>query len=113
MTPTEFVERYYLHDSYIESAEFDTDNKTVALNIYFSFWMQKWYKMGQIEQGPIKAVFSGVSEYRCEGGDPAGTDVSILEARPTENGIIISLLDDVACNCFDMTINAEAVEVFV
>ncbi|MBR2694207.1 MAG: hypothetical protein IKE69_08330 [Thermoguttaceae bacterium] len=113
MRPTEFIERYYLHDSCIQSAEFDADNRTVALNIYFSFWMQKWYKTGQIEQGLIKAVFSGVSEYRCEGGDPTGMDVLILEARPTEKGIIISLLDDVACNCFEMTINAKSVEVFV
>ncbi|MBQ3441964.1 MAG: hypothetical protein IJG33_01830 [Selenomonadaceae bacterium] len=44
MTPLEFVEKYYLHDSSIEHVDFDADKKVLVLTIEFCFWWQPWYK---------------------------------------------------------------------
>ena len=61
MTVTEFVERYYLHDSSLEKVEFDADKKILALTIEFCFWQQFWYDKSAPTNGLIRVTFKGVS----------------------------------------------------
>ena len=47
MTVTEFVEKYYLHDSSIEKIDYDADKKILSLTIEFCFWWQPWYNKNE------------------------------------------------------------------
>ena len=47
VTVTEFVEKYYLHDSSIEKIDYDADKKILSLTIEFCFWWQPWYNKNE------------------------------------------------------------------
>lgn len=111
MKLSEFVSRYNLHDSYIESVEYDRSRRITTLKIHFAFWMQADYREGTPETGLLIAAFHNVRQYQCEGGDPAGPFVGILGTECNGDRITISLLDDETVNCFNMTIAAEDVTV--
>lgn len=113
MKPKEFIERYYLHDSYIQKVEYDILNRKITLDIMFSFWMQDFYKKGDAKQGTIKAVFRNVSKYNCDGGNPAAPLAGILTAKLRNNDLVLAILDDETGVCFEMTIAAESVEVVI
>ena len=66
MTVTEFVERYYLHDSSLEKVEFDVDKKILALTIEFCFWQQFWYDKSTPTNGLIRVTFGGVSRFEYD-----------------------------------------------
>lgn len=109
----DFVSEYNLHDSFIKSVEKDEKSHTVTLNIDFAFWMQNDYVEGDSENGVIKATFMNVQEYQCEGGNPAGAFVGILNAEYKDGSLVINLLDDESVSCFDLVITADEVTVTV
>ena len=111
MTLNEFNEKYYLHDSYIQRVEYDLSNRTVTLDMMFSFWMQDFYKEGDAKQGTMKVVFRNVSKYNCDEGNPAAPLAGILAAKLKDNELILAIMDDETGICFEMTIAAESVEV--
>ncbi len=111
MTLKEFEVKYYLHDSFIESLNYDTSNATLTLVINFAFWMQKDFVEGEEENGLIEVTFRNVANYACEGGDPAGDFVGILNAVVDEDKIVISLLDDENEAYIEMKITSGAVDV--
>ncbi len=113
MNIIDFANEYYLHDSFIKSVEKDDNNNTVTLNINYAFWMQKDYVEGTPENGVIKVIFKNVQKYQCEGGDPAGAFVGILNAEYKDGSLVISLLDDESVTCFDLVITADEVTVTV
>lgn len=61
VTVTEFVEKYYLHDSSIEKIDYDADKKILSLTIEFCFWWQPWYNKNEPKNGLIRVTFSDVS----------------------------------------------------
>ena len=111
MTLTEFLEKYYLHDSTVEEVDYDLKNKTVTLTIGFCFWMQDWYQEGEPESGTITAIFHNVTKYSCEGGNPAAPLAGILTAKLRNGDLVLAIMDDETGICFEMTIAAESVEV--
>ncbi len=113
MRPSEFVSKYILHDSYIESVANDQAEHTVTLRIHFAFWMQEDYQDGSPETGILIVTFHNVHQYQCEGGNPAGSFVGILGAECDGDCITINLLDDETVECFNMTIAADDVTVVV
>jgi hypothetical protein len=111
MTLKEFETRYNLHDSFIESLNYDEVTATLTLVIDFAFWMQKDFKEGDEENGLIEVVFHNVKEHGCDNGDPTGDFVSILGAKADENSIVISLIDDECNDYMELKVIAESVEV--
>lgn len=111
MTLKEFEAKYYLHDSFIESLNYDTTNATLTLIINFAFWMQKDYVEGEEENGQIEVVFRNVASYECNGGDPSGDFVGILNAVADDSRLTISLLDDENDDYIEMRISSSAVDV--
>lgn len=65
-TITEFEKKYYLHDSGIDKVEYDAANKKLTLKIDFCFWMQRWYKAGELPNGFIAVTFENVSIFEYE-----------------------------------------------
>ena len=113
MKVIDFVNEYYLHDSFIKSVEKDDNNHTVTLFIHFAFWMQKGFVEGNPESGVIKVVFYNVREYKCEDGDPVGAFVGILNAEYKDGSLVISMLDDETVSYFELVIAADEVTVTV
>lgn len=111
MTLKEFAADYFLHDSFIESLNYDTTNATLTLIINFALWMQKDYVEGEEETGQIEVVFRNVASYECNGGDPAGDFVGILNAVADDSRLTISLLDDENDDYIEMRISSSAVDV--
>ena len=64
MTISDFIEKYYLHDSGLDEIIVDQENRTVRLLVDLCNWMQDDYVEGEPEIKPIEIVFSGVS--KCE-----------------------------------------------
>ena len=111
MTLKEFEANYYLHDSFIESLNYDTANAKLTLVINFAFWMQKDFEEGEEENGLIEVTFRNVTSFVSDGGDPAGDFVSVLNTAVNEDGVAISLLDDENGACTEMKITAAEVDV--
>ena len=111
MTIKEFAADYYLHDSFIESLNYNTSNATLTLVINFAFWMQKDYVEGEEENGQIEVVFRNVTSYECNGGDPTGDFVGILNAVADDSSLTISLLDDENDDYIEMKISSSEVDV--
>ena len=62
----DFFEMYNLHDSLIESIDYNADDKTVKIVVDFCFWQQKDYNENKPETGLIIIKFSNVSEFIYE-----------------------------------------------
>ena len=111
MKPSEFVSRYNLHDSFIELLTRNLADHTITLRIHFAFWMQEDYQDGSPENGILIVEFHNVHQYHCEGGDPSGSFVGILDAECDGESVVINLLDDETMDCFAMTVSADDVTV--
>lgn len=111
MTLKEFEANYYLHDSFIESLNYDAANAKLTLVINFAFWMQKDFVEGEEENDLLEVAFRNVTSYTCNGGDPTGDSVGILNTAVNEDCIVISLLNDENGAFFEMKITAAAVDV--
>lgn len=111
MTLKEFAEKYYLHDSFINSYHFNEETAQVILDISFAFWMQENYSESDPETGYLKVIFHEVTTFECKDGDPAGAFVGILKTEAHDDGFVITFLDDESGNCFDMIIHARSVTI--
>ena len=79
MTLKEMVEKYYFHDSSIDSVEFDPETREVTLLIDFCNWMQEDYSSDKEENIVLKLVFSNVS--RISGEKPLFDLIGILDCK--------------------------------
>lgn len=111
MTVKEFVDSYNMHDSYITKVNNKEGGKTVVLRISLALWLQETYVEGEQEEALIEVTFQNVHQFICDGGDPAGPFVGILETTFENGYIVFTLLDDATGDCFDLRINAERVDV--
>ncbi len=109
----EFVEAYNLHDSFIETIEYNEEEKIITAVIHFAFWMQNNYVAGTPETGLIKVMFTGVKKYICENGDPAGSFVGILGSKIIDEDLVINFVDDESVEYFEMKVSADDVTVEV
>lgn len=60
MTIREFIKNYNLHDSLLESIEFNEKKNIVKLTIDYCYWQQEDYKEGKQETGIVYIIFSKV-----------------------------------------------------
>ena len=109
MKISEFVNNFNLHDSYIESVEYNKEKREVQLIVHFAFWMQKDYIEGTPETGLIKVLFQNVNKYSCDNGDPTGSFVGILRSEIRDDNFVLKLLDDETVECFEMVIISDEV----
>lgn len=66
MKITDFFKTYNFHDSLLENVVYKADLKEVSFEIDFCYWMQDSFKEGDKENGLIKILFTGVSEFQYE-----------------------------------------------
>ena len=79
MNIKEFDEKYYFHDSLVDSIVYDDMNKTVTMMFVFCYWMQQDYKKGEQENGPLKVTFRNVTGYDGVQGVNKGDWWSVLD----------------------------------
>ena len=79
MNIKEFDEKYYLHDSLVNSIAHDERNKTVTIMLDFCYWMQQDYKKGEQENGLLKVTFKNVTEYDGIQGNDKGDWWNVLD----------------------------------
>ena len=103
MTAQEFVRKYILHDSLIESVEVLNDGRTIVVMIDFSFWMQPGYNAADPETGTLKVTFNDVSESSIP-QNVKWNEVSILDAAASGNTVKFSLMNDMTDACSELTI---------
>ena len=106
MLITEFVNKYYMHDSLIDYISYE--NSTVSMTIDFAFWMQNWYVQGNPETGPLKLEFKNVSFYQCPDQIPLD-EVSILEISIEDDILKFALLNDMTDEYLEIKIAASEV----
>ena len=114
MTISEFAERYNLHDSFIEHAEYAEQRRKVILRICCALWMQQDYSEGTPETGSLTVTFRGVTSYSCNTDEPDGEFVGIL--RTTVNGehtFEMVLLDEATDEIYEMRIAADDIDAVV
>lgn len=110
MTAHNFIEKYNLHDSLIDTVNYNQANATVNLQIDFAFWMQSWYTEKYPETGTINVVFRSVKAFNCP-SDVDWSPISILRAVCEGETIKIFLMNDMTDDCFEMAVDAADVEV--
>ena len=110
MTISEFIKKYNLHDSLIESIDYDKNNCSVRINIDFCYWQQEYYTDDMQETGEIQIIFSKVSKFECV---PVEINCDgIIDVRQTEdNEMYLEFLNDKTEECHSLTIAAESVSV--
>ena len=65
MNAKEFIENYYMHDSWIENVEVLDGGTKLLFTVGFAFWMQEGYKESDPETGIINVIFDGVKKYEA------------------------------------------------
>ena len=65
MNAKEFIENYYMHDSWIENVEVFDGGTKLLFTVDFAFWMQEGYKESDPETGIINVTFDGVKKYEA------------------------------------------------
>ena len=114
MTISEFVDRYNLHDSFIEHVEYDEQSKEVILRIHCALWMQQDYIDGTPETGILTVTFRGVTSYSCNTDEPDGEFVGILRTTVNEdNTFEMVLLDEATNEIYEMRIAADDIDAVV
>ena len=63
MNVSEFLDRYYLHDSTIRHISYDKKSQELIFNVDFSFWMQDWFDQNHFNNGMVNIRFSSVQDY--------------------------------------------------
>lgn len=106
----EFVDNYYLHDSFFEKISYDEQRQSVELTINFAFWMQSDYKISDPETGIIKVIFNDVTEFVCS-DDIDINAVSILKTDLYNNTVKFLIMNDITDNSLEMYITASSVNV--
>ena len=111
MTLSEFQNRYYMHDSYFDSIEYNEKEKSVDMIINFAYWMQEWYEDGKPENGLLSCSFYDVSIYDYSGDEIDYNMVSILKTEVADNTIVFALGDDINDEYYELKITAKSVQV--
>lgn len=110
MKISDFVNRYYLHDSYFESVKYDNNNHILYMVVNFAYWMQDWYNDSMPENGRLSLIFNNVSEYFIDDAEVNCETMGIVKATADHNNILI-VLDDIEDNYYQMHITAESVDI--
>lgn len=108
MEINDFLRNYYLHDSLLESIDYNKSEKTLVLSIDFCYWTQQGYKDDEPENGMIKVIFRDVANFF---GYYAPNSDSILSAEITEgNSLKLTTESDDSC-IHTLLIEALSVEI--
>lgn len=75
----EFDEKYYFHDSLVNSIAYDDKDKTVTIMFDFCYWMQQGFEKGEQENGLLKVIFKNVEEFDGIQGTDKGDWWSVLD----------------------------------
>lgn len=62
----DFFETYNFHDSLLENVVYKSDSKELCFEINFCYWAQDNFKEGDKENGPVKILFTRVSDFQYE-----------------------------------------------
>ncbi len=97
MNIKEFNEKYYFHDSLIDSIAYDEKNKTVTIIFEFCYWMQQDFKKDDQENGLLKVTFYNVVKYDGIQGTNKGDWWSVLDGD-IKDGKYHLLIEDMEKN---------------
>ena len=92
MTIKEFIKKYNLHDSLLESITYDEIGSRVTLSIDFCYWQQEDYEEGENETGMILVKF---------------------EISSVDDEITLTVFNDIMNDNVDIIIKADNVSVSV
>jgi len=92
MKITEMVEKYYFHDSSIDSVEYDPETHKATVLIDFCNWMQDDYSKDEAEKIVLKLVFSNVSS--MSGEKPLFDVNMIFDCDAVDNGQAIEFFTE-------------------
>ena len=112
MVGSEFIRKYFMHDSLIDGVEVYNDGTKVVIMIDFAFWMQEDYNETDPETGPIKVTFNNVTSYDI----PKSIDwneISILETQIEDGRIKFALINDMTDDYLEINIASDSVDVEV
>ena len=110
MTIEEFVNKYNMHDSLIDSVSINKSDQTIEMIIDFAYWMQNGYKEGMPDTGPLALRFVGVKNYNCPEDLPLD-EISIIKTSSDNGNLLFSILNDMTDDYLEIAIEADAVEV--
>lgn len=110
MTMAEFTTKYVLHDSIIEAFDYDDKNTKVIITVNFCFWLQEDYNESDPENGLLKFTFNHVSNLKYD-NDVDFSNASILKTDENDGTVIITLLDDLSGECYELSFSADNVEI--
>lgn len=111
MKLSKFFNEYNLHDSLLESINYDKERKTITLEIDFCYWQQKNYTDDMKETGMITLVFSDVDNFDYI-PFVVNSEEIISVSNESENSICIECYDDLTEKSNSIRIVAKLVEVF-
>ena len=109
MTIKEFIKKYNLHDSLLESITYDETSSRVTLSIDFCYWQQEDYEEGANETGMILVKFDNVSRlnyvpYQINSDE-------IVEISSVDDEITLTVFNDIMNDNVDIIIKADNVSV--
>ena len=107
MTINEFVNKYNLHDSLLESVTYDENTKKVILSIDFCYWQQEDYQDDANETGMIVVEFDGVEALNYHPYQINSDE--IVEVLQEDNAITLTVFNDILNDNVDITITAKNV----
>lgn len=110
MNISEFCKNYNLHDSLLESVNYDKEKEIVTLEIDFGYWLQKNYTDDIPETGMITLIFSNVSKFDCASFSINSDEIINIE-NVSENELYLEVYNDITDECHNLTIIATQVEI--
>lgn len=111
MTINNFIKKYNLHDSLLESINYNKKDSTVTLEIDFCYWQQKNYTSIMQETGMIRLIFSNVYEFNCTPFS-INSDEIINVSSNSKDRLYIEFYNDVTNECHSACIAAKQVDIF-
>lgn len=111
MTIKEFIKKYNLHDSLLESITYDEIGSRVTLSIDFCYWQQEDCEEGENETGMILVKFDNVS--RLDYVPYQINSDEIVEISSVDDEITFTVFNDIMNDNVDIIIKADNVSVSV
>lgn len=111
MSIQEFINKYNLHDSLIDTVSYNCDENIVEMHLDFAFWMQEWYSDNMDETGVLKVMFNNVTVFDCPQEAP-WEQISIIQASANEDGIKVALMNDITDDYLEINIKCDSITVF-
>lgn len=109
MTINEFVDKYNLHDSLLESITHDETTKKVVLSVDFCYWQQEGYQEDMDETGMIFIEFDEVESFKYVPYQINSDE--IVDISQEDNRITLTVFNDISNDNIDIIINAKSVTV--